>query len=56
MPHWVHLLFEIIAGGIALVGVSLLSRKALGRLPVIGELSQRLPHLGRFIPVSPQKS
>jgi lipopolysaccharide exporter len=52
VPRWLHLLLEIIAGGIALVGVSWLSRKALGQLPVISELVQRLPRLGRFIPVS----
>lgn len=52
VPRWLHLLLEIVAGGVALAGVSWLSRKALGRLPVVGELTQRLPHLGRFIPVS----
>ncbi len=51
-PRWLNLLFEILAGGIALVGVSWVSRKALGGLPVMGELTERLPHLGRFIPVS----
>lgn len=57
VPRWLHLLLEIVAGGVALVGVSWLSRKALGRLPVVGELARRLPPLGRFIPVSPlQKS
>lgn len=52
MPRWLHLLLEIIAGGVALVGVSWVSRKALGRLPVVGELARRLPRLGRFIPAS----
>ncbi len=51
-PRWLHLLLEIFAGGVALVGASWISRKALGGLPVIGELAERLPHLGRFIPVS----
>ncbi len=52
VPAWLHLLLEIIAGGVALASVSWISRKALGRLPVVGELTRRLPHLGRFIPVS----
>lgn len=52
MPRWLHLLLEIIAGGAALVGVSWGSRKALARLPVVGELARRLPRLGRFIPAS----
>lgn len=52
MPRWLHLLLEIAAGGIALVGVAWLSRKFLGRLPVVGELAQRLPRFGRFIPIS----
>jgi len=47
-----HLLLEIAAGGLALLGVSWLSRRALGRLAVMGELAQRLPYLGRFLPVS----
>lgn len=55
MPRWLHLFIEIIAGGIALVSVSWVSRKALGGLPIIGELTQRLPHLGRFIPTSTLK-
>ncbi|NDP47676.1 MAG: oligosaccharide flippase family protein, partial [Sulfuriferula multivorans] len=56
-PHWVRLLGEVSSGAIALAGVAWLSRGALAGLPVIGELSQRLPRLGRFIPVSPlQKS
>lgn len=54
---WLRLLCEVSSGAIALVVVAWLSRGALAGLPVIGELSQRLPRLGRFIPVSPpQKS
>lgn len=52
VPRWLHLMLEIVAGGAALASVAWVSRKALGRLPVIGELTQRLPRLGRFIPVS----
>lgn len=50
------LLLEVIAGGIALISVSWLSRNSLGRLPVIGELAQRLPRLGRFIPIAHQQT
>lgn len=57
VPRWLHLLLEIISGGLALAGVFWVSRKALGLLPVFGELVQRLPRLGRFIPISsPRKS
>lgn len=52
VPRGLHLLLEIVSGGVALLGISWISRKALGRLPVVGELAQRLPRLGRFIPVS----
>lgn len=53
VPRWLHLLLEIAAGGVALLGVAWISRKALGQLPVVGELAQRLPRLGRLIPISP---
>ncbi|ODU50250.1 MAG: hypothetical protein ABS92_03660 [Thiobacillus sp. SCN 63-374] len=52
VPILLHLLLEIAAGGLALLGVSWLSRRALGRLAVMEELAQRLPYLGRFIIVS----
>ena len=39
----------------AAASVSWMSRKTLGQLPVIGELAQRLPRLGRFIQLSPQQ-
>lgn len=55
LPRWLHLIIEMIAGGIALISVAWLSRKALGGLPIMGELTQRLPHLGRFIPTSALK-
>ncbi|MEC5218590.1 lipopolysaccharide exporter [Actimicrobium sp. GrIS 1.19] len=50
-PRWVALILEIVAGGAALIFVSWGGRKALGRLPVVIELVQRVPHLSRFIPV-----
>lgn len=57
VPRWLHLLAEIFAGGIALLGVTWFSRTALGRLPVMSELTQRLPRLGRLISALPlQKS
>lgn len=52
MPRWSHLLLEIIAGCISLLGVAWFNRKALGHLPVVGELAQRIPGLGRLIPAS----
>jgi hypothetical protein len=56
-PPWLRLLGEIFAGAVALVAVAWLSRRVLACLPVISELSRRLPQLGRFMPVSPlQKS
>ena len=55
IPRWLHLVLEIVAGGVALASVSWMSRKTLGQLPVIGELAQRLPRLGRFIQLSPQQ-
>lgn len=52
VPGVVHLLLEIAAGGIALMGVAWFSRGLLGRLPVVGELAQRLPRFGRFVSIT----
>lgn len=50
LSHWVRLLIEMIVGGASFICVSLLSRSFLRRLPVINELAERMPLLGRFLP------
>lgn len=56
-PSWLKLLCEMLSGAIALGLVAWLSRGALAGLPVMSELSQRLPQLGRYMPALPlQKS
>lgn len=52
VPGVVHLLLEIAAGGVALIGVAWFSRGLLGRLPVVDELAQRLPRFGRFVSIT----
>lgn len=51
LPRWMHLLLEILAGGVAVTVVSWSSRRWIGQLPVVGELVARMPQLGRLIPV-----
>ena len=49
--NWVHLIVEIIAGVVALVGSTWLCRRLVGSLPVMADLINRLPILRKFFPV-----